>query len=372
MAQRILELIRTQGPISRAEIARRADVSKPTVSSIVQHLVNINLLAECGLAQSAGGRRAMLLEFNAEAGFVIGMDIGGTTARAAIANLAGEILAVMRQPTMKASEAGLVAQLRELKSRLAADIDIDESKIVAAAIGTPGVIDANSRSVHYAPNLAVLEAPGFVERLEEALGIPTSLHNDVNLAALGEKWRGMGRGVSDFIFVTIGTGLGFGLILQGRLYQGSLGRAGEFSYAPFSAGAATTLEDMISGPAIARHHHGAGGSGSTEDAFNEAESGLEPGFSVINSFIERLAWMLCALSTLLDPKRVILGGGIGMRCARHLACLQDSLARQSPILPEIMISQLGNSAGLHGALATALEKSEPLLMRAMGGERVKL
>lgn len=371
MLQLVLDTVRTQGPISRPEIAKRLGVSKPTVSSMVQTLLRADLVVEDGLGPSSGGRPAILIAFNARAGFVIGMDIGGSTARAGIADLNGNVLKSVREDTDTGSEDRFVEQLRRLKARLIEGAPVPPEKVLAVAIGTPGVIDPNMQVVRHAPNLPLLEAPGLIDRLRAALGTALFLHNDVNLAALGERWRGAGRGVDDFAFVSIGSGLGFGLVMGGQLYQGCSGRAGEFGYTPVFAGAAATIEDVVAGPGIGRAHREAGGSGRPEDAFDEADAGIEPGASVIAAFLEQLGWLLAALSTLLDPSRLVLGGGIGRRCASHLAQLRDHVSKQTPFGPDIMVSHLEDDAGLIGAFAVALEESRPLLVRDAGVVRMR-
>lgn len=345
-------------------------VSKPTVSTAVQGLLDGTLVKECGLAESDGGRRPMLLDFNADAGYVVGMDIGGTTARATLANLRGDRLATLREPTETLSGVRLVSQIQRLMSALLNAVK-GRKEILAVAIGTPGVVDPGSQRVRYAPNLSVLEAPGFLEQLERAVAVPVSLHNDVNLAALGEHRYGAGRGIENFLFAAIGTGLGLGLVLDGKLYLGRSGNGGEIGYIPFPPGSAATLEDSLSGKGIARKHLEAGGSGNPEDAFDEANANLEPGATVILTFLEGLAWTVSALANTLEPEVVVLGGGIGMRCQPFLPKLHNLVISQSSIVPDIVLSELGDEAGLHGALAVAIQESEPLLVRRIGGEGVR-
>lgn len=354
----LLDLIRHQGPISRAEIARQIGISKPTVSSIVEGLLEAELVAEAGLADSAGGRRGVLLDFKARAGYVIGMDVGGSVARAALADLRGDELHTLREATAHGNSSGLIAQLVRLKEALILRGNIEAHKVLSVAIGTPGVVDPASHHVHYAPNLPELESLNFLAELEQALQLPVTLDNDVNLAAVGEKWQGAGQQLESFIFVGIGTGLGFGLVLNGELYRGSKGRAGEFGYTSFPTKQDSTLEELLSGSGLAKQHAQAGGSGRSADAFDEAAAGLEPGATIIQIFLERLAWLLSALTTLFDPERLILGGGIGMRCKPHLELLHEAVTAQTPIIPKIVLSQLGDDAGLKGAIAMALQDSE--------------
>jgi predicted NBD/HSP70 family sugar kinase len=372
MLQKILDLIWSDGPISRAELARRLGISKPTASTLVQILKEANLVVETGIGETTGGRKPVLFDLNSTAGYVVGMDIGGTSARAVLADLRGNIIASCRKATQHSSKDGLLSQLLNLKAQLAAQQGIAEDDIISVAIGTPGVIDPQNQQVRYAPNLRALEEAGFLHELQEALGTTVSLHNDVNLAALGEKWRGACQDTGHFIFISIGTGLGFGLMLDHQLYQGFGGRAGEYGYLPFPPGSETSLEEVLSGPALARRHAELGGAGSSRDAFAEADAGEEPGKTVIAEMVEHLAWLICSLATLLDPATVVLGGGVGGRCHSRLADIMTATQRMSPIVPTVVVSELGEDAGLLGAVCTALQASRSVDEWLKGGEKETL
>ena len=361
MHYRIAQLIRVHGRISRAELARQTGLSKPTVSSLVADLLTSNLVVETGLAESEGGRRAVLLAFNDRAGFVVGMDVGGTTARASLATLRGDVLVTLREPTVDAEPEALAAQLKGLITKVCNQAQILSNQVLGVAIGTPGVVDPVNSQVRYAPNLKALETPGFAAMLASVLGLPVSLHNDVNLAALGEQAKGAGREVDTFALISIGTGLGFGLVISGQLHQGSAGRAGELGYLRLTPSASATIEDVLGGPGIARRHVAAGGSGRVEDVFDEAERGEEPGLGVVTELIPYLAWLLSALGTLLDPELLILGGSVGRRFHAFAPRLTHSFEQLSPINPPLTFSKLGDDAGLYGAISTALAEAEPLL-----------
>ncbi len=368
MHHRIAHLIQTYDRISRAELARQTGLSKPTISSVVADLLASGLVLETGFAPSAGGRRAVLLAFNDRANFVVGMDLGGTTTRASLATLRGEFVVTLREPTTGLGAEALVVQLKSLIDSLCNLAQIPLAQILGVAIGTPGVVEPVSGRVQYAPNLKALEVPGFTAMLGAQLGLPVSLHNDVNLAALGEQARGAGRGIDTFAFVSVGTGLGFGLVIGGQLHCGSAGRAGELGYLRLTPKSSETIENVLSGSGIARRHAAAGGSGQAATAFDEAERGEEPGLSVVSELTDYLAWLLSALSTTLDPELLVLGGGIGQRFRTFAPQLVRSFSQLSPMTPSLTFSELGDEAGLYGAVSTALSEAEPLLYRARGGD----
>lgn len=363
----VLSAIRYKGPLSRAELARLTGLSKPTVSNIVRDLLEARLVVEQGHAASDGGRPAMLVGFNERAGFVLGIDLGGTTIRAVLTDLEGNQLAALREPTVSSSAAELVNQVVRLAGSLAGAAGIQGDDILAAAIGTPGAVDPATGIIRYAPNLPVLEEPAFLTGLQARLGGSLSVHNDVNLAAVGEQWKGAGSGISSFAFVSIGTGLGVGIIADGALQIGAHGRSGELGYLRLEPSSRQTLEDVLSGPGIARAHAAAGGSGDSHDAFDEADAGTGVGVGVVADLLPRLAWMCSSLATLLDPEVIVLGGGIGLRFGAHLDELSDLLKRASPIVPELVVSHLGDDAGLTGAVSMGLRESQRLILHRIGG-----
>jgi len=364
--QSVLDLLRTEGPMSRAAIARRCSVSKPTAATIVESLLEARLVVERGRDTRANGRPGRLVAFNGAAGVVVGLDVGGTTTRAVLADLEGNLVGSLREPTERSSSDALVAQLRGIVERLANQADMN-GRIVNIAIGTPGVVDQARRRVAIAPNVPALEADGFLDQLDAALGVPLTLLNDVNAATLGEWHQGAGVGLKDLVYVSVGTGLGFGLVIGGSLHHGVGGRAGEFGLVPYPPVSRTTLEDAISGAGLRRRHQLAGGSGDPEDAFLEAAQGRAPGAALVAEFLDDLVWALTAVGTLLDPERIVLGGGIGLRFADRLDTIRSAVARGAGFDVDIAISRLGDDAGLRGAVASALEAAWSVQRWLKGG-----
>jgi predicted NBD/HSP70 family sugar kinase len=366
--QDVLDLIRQEGPLTRAHIARRCKVSKPTVSAAVEGLIAAGLVREEGAAPSERpGRPGRLLAFEPSAGYVVGMDIGGTSLRAQLADLTGTPVAEWTEPTAVLHADELVEQIIRVRDRLVGEHERARGRLRAVAIGTPGVVDPMTHCVRYAQNVPALEHSGFFKMLSNAWNVPLRLGNDVNLAAIGEARLDKSRHVPDFVFVSIGTGLGFGLVRDGILYQGSSGRAGELGYLPYPPGGSTTIETFVSGPGISTEHHRLGGSGLVRDAFDEADRGEAPGRVAIDRFLADLAWLLTILSTLLDPHKIVLGGGIGVRCGPYLSTLRQSLAELSPIRPDLSVSELAGRAGLIGAVHQALDVCRPIENLTEGG-----
>jgi predicted NBD/HSP70 family sugar kinase len=221
---------------------------------------------------------------------------------------------------------------------------------------------------------------GLVEAVQRELGTKIAFENDVNLAALGEQWRGLGKGVENFVYLHVGTGVGAGLVLNGSLYRGASGAAGEVGYLPLGA---DDVHDPVSRRrgALDRAAGAAGVAGIARDlgmpapisaqrVFAQARRGDELARKAVGLEAERIALAIAALVPVVDPELVVLGGGIGRNGDLLLEPIEREVRRLSPFRPRIEVSALGEEAGLHGAIATALQAAQGLLF-ARGSERLR-
>lgn len=366
MINRLLQIIRNDGPISRADLSRITNVSKPTVSALVRDLEAAGLVRESGFAESGGGRPPRLVEFCPGAAFVVGMDIGGSTARAVLADLNGNVLGALREPTKVHDGISLHRQILGMRDQLLRQNGLELRQLCHVAIGTPGVVDPATGLLAFAPNVPALEEEGFVHNLTAAAGHDVSFHNDANLAALGEATRGQGQGASSFVYLAVGTGLGATLVIDGRVHFGVAGRAGEIGYLPYPPGSRTNLEQAVSGHGLVTFHQARGGSGAPADVFAEAAAGEGPGHATLQRLVADLAWTVTMLATAYDPEMIILGGGIGSRMGPWLPEIHARAFETLDIRPRLALAQLGDDAGLTGAVATALDLMEPLASRVSG------
>ena len=239
----LLEYLRGHGPTSRAQLARATGLSKPTVSQALAGLEDARLVRAVGQSiSSKGGRVAILYEPNPDAGYVVGVDVGRGWVRAAIANLAGRIIARNDKPNDAQSASALVALISHLARDVVAQAGMSWSQVVHAVIGTPGVFDEQSKRVLFSSNLPEWGRHGLVTELQVAFGLSLSVENDANLAALGERSYGWGSSASTFVYIWIGTGVGMGIVINGALYRGARGAAGEIGFLPFG------WDDVVGNP----------------------------------------------------------------------------------------------------------------------------
>lgn len=365
----LLELIRREGAMSRAEAARRSGLSKPTVSQALLGLEDAGLVHQAGRSQGPKGPGAVVYELNPESGWVVGIDVGSHWVRAALADISGTVRARRDERTHR-SAAATVAQIRGLADALAGDRGLDWSRITHATIGLPGVLDPSRTRLALSPNLPGGKQ-GLIEAIRAELGENTSFENDVNLAALGEMARGVGEGVSNFVFLWVGTGIGLGIIVDGQLYRGSAGAAGEIAYLPVGPGdphdpayrRRGQLEETASAAAVTRiaRDHGLR-SPSAKNVFAAARRGDPAAAEVVDLIAARIALAIAAVVPVLDPALVILGGGIAGNGGDLLrGPIERELHRLSPFRPRLAVSALGDEVVLQGAVATALAAAQETL-----------
>jgi predicted NBD/HSP70 family sugar kinase len=360
----VLEAIRAGAPISRAEISRRAGISKPTVSLALQSLLHAGLVREA--LQDPGGPSygAVFFEPVPEAAFVLGLDLGARFLRGAVCDVAGEIRVRQDVELRGADAEGALRAIGSLHDSLVAASELRPERIDGVVLGVPGVVENGGRSLRLTtPNIPGLEGRPFREELEERLGVSVTLENDVNLAAVGEQWLGVARGVDDFAFLSVGTGMGMGLVLGGALHRGHNGAAGEVDWA--LAGVADDVDPSAEGVQLLTRRLASERSLDTalvspydvRLTFAAARNGDPVAGAVVEEVARRIAAHIAPIAAVADVALVVLGGGIGTNSDLLLRPVRRLLATWMPYPPRVEISSLGEAAVLMGALAVGLRSA---------------
>jgi predicted NBD/HSP70 family sugar kinase len=353
----VLEAIRADSPVSRAEISRRVGISKPTVSVALQSLVDSGLVRETKNRTDDGpSYGATFFEPVPEAALVLGLDLGARFLRAAVCDLSGEVRARQDIEAAGAGVPELLDAAGELKRTLLDASELSTDAIDGAVIGIPGIIDSRTGRAALAENVPGLEGLDVAAELAARIGVPVTVENDVNLAALGEQWRGVGQGVDDFVFLSVGTGLGAGLVLRGELHRGHHGAAGEVDYAIEGVDPAAPAISEFAAKLAAQGKH------ATELAppfdvraiFGAARSGDALGRAVVDEEARRIALHIAPIAAVADIALVVVGGGIGANGDLLLQPVREQLAKLLPYPPQVEVSSLGDAAVLTGTLAVGL------------------
>lgn len=360
--RQVFEAVLHRGPISRAELARLTGLSKQTTSEVVRVLEDGGWIRESGRTSGGLGRTATTYEINDAGAYVLGIDLGGTKLHIALANLLGVVVAEAVEPTDRRGGRHVTAQIGAIAARLAAQAGAEPTAIRGAAMGSPGVFDPRSGVITIAPNIPGLDQIDVAAALRDALGVDCVVENDVNLAAKGEQWQGSCVEAQTFAFIALGTGIGMGLVADGRLIRGARGGAGEIAYLPLGGDPFDsrgfrfgTLETAIGSAAILDRYRGFGGvaAETVRDVFDRIALGDEAAIAAIDETARILVQTIMAVKAILDPELVVLGGSIGVR-PEIVDRVRLLVERYLPDPPGIAPSALGSRASLIGAVGVAL------------------
>src|SRR4051794_27581800 len=376
----VLERLRTAGPSSRPGLARIAGLSKPTVSQALANLEAAGLVRPVGPASPSMGRTAMLYEADPTAGYVLGIDVGRSWIRVAAADLAGAIVARRDERNRTRGAEALVKSGGEVAHEVVAEAGIKWRNVAHTVVGGPGVFDPDSDRLRHAPNLPGWSRPGVMSSLREALPPTVTLDNDANLAAVGERTYGSGRDARTFVYVSVGTGIGMGVIIDGELYRGAHGAAGEVGYLPLGAenerpaGGRDAkrrgiLEEAASADAVVRTAKRLGMTGATsaKRVFSAARAGDELALAAVETEANRLALVVGTVAAIVDPEFVLLGGRIGSNIDLLRPPLERRLAELTPLAPPVGEGELGQDAIVLGAVASALDRARDLVFEQRAG-----
>ncbi len=360
----VFEALLHGSPISRAELAKVTGLSKQTTSEVIDAFEQQGLVRPIGRTSGNVGRTAVLYELSPEGGHVLGIDLGAQRLTVALADIAGRVLAEADEPTDSRGGVWAIDQIARLSDRLARDNHTHPSRIRCIVLATPGVVNPKSGAIEMSPNIAGLGNLNVVGLLGERLGTPVVLENDINLALLGEIWHGCAQNVENVAFLALGSGVGLGLYVNGRLVRGENGAAGEIGYLPIGgdplqAGSRLQgcLEYQVGATGVMRRYREAGGSNvdSVRQVFERAQEGDPHAVEVVAETARLTALAATAVIATVNPQLLVLGGSVGAR-----ADFADTVARillqLSPRPVEIRTSSLGRRAGVVGALSVALRR----------------
>lgn len=385
-ARGLLQLLQEHSPCSKADLVRFSELSAPTVSSGIAHLERLGLVEQIGDGESSGGRPPGLLRFNERHGYVAAADIGGTRIRMMLTDLGGNVITQWsmilgaKQKTPKAICGlivdGLKAMCRESRT--------PQRKVMHMTVGAPGITNVEAGMVLSAPNLVDWNDVPLRILLEQESGLPCLVENDTNLAAVGEFWRGAAQGVENFIFIALGTGVGAGIFIHGKLHRGAHWSAGEIGYfgvsgkkrSPMKIRELGQLEMAIGGGGIEAEwqrilHRKDKDHGETvtqallalkaTQIFDLAAEGDRAANDVLRYTSKILADALADISQLLNPEVVVLGGGVGSH-PEICRATEKLLQLHEFAHPILRPSSLGTQAQLYGAVSISLSAVEQQIL----------
>lgn len=252
----VLNLIKSQGPISRTDLARISGLSPATVSGITAEFLTNGIVRKSGEGESKGGRRPVLLHLNPNAGFVVGIKLMEYSITSALTDLEAQVLHHRETPIHVTehppSPDAILANIIRVIEQTIAESQVERQRVLGIGVGMAGAVDGETGISRYSPFFNWRNVQ-IAEPIADHFDLPVYVENDVNALTIAEKWFGYGHGVDHFIVVTIGRGIGAGIVVNGQFYRGAGGSAGEFGHIPLASGSElTTLENLASDTAMVR------------------------------------------------------------------------------------------------------------------------
>jgi glucokinase-like ROK family protein len=372
-----LRLIWTEERISRAEIARRAELSRSTVSSVVGDLIASGLVAELGSGPSRGGRRPIELQFQYDGHGIVGIDLGATHLSVVVTNLRGEVKAFAeRSVPVRREPAAALRAMRELTEAAIASWGGPKNRIVGIGIAVPSPVDPRNPDKVSEVVMPAWRGKSVAAELKERFRVPVLVDNDANLGALAEQWWGAGRGVSESVYIKVATGIGSGHIIGGKIYRGSTGTAGEIGHLaidphgrPCLCGLRGCLVTFVGTEALIerakdllRHEAESQLSGKTPTltAIEDAALAGDPvAVQVISEAADYLGIAVAGMLNLMNPAVVSIGGSLARLGERLLEPLRRAVKSRTLVssvaAAKIVASELGKRDVAVGAATLVLD-----------------
>jgi len=376
--ERVLGVVMDRpAPFTRTELIRATGLSAPTIGQLTGQLIRLGLIRDMGTGPSRGGRRPSFMDFNARHGVVAGLHLGSSRTRLAVADLRGDTLLhrTIETPPGRAPEALLASVATELR-KLLREVDVPPSNLLAVGAGAPGAVDRTRGVVMaLAPNLKGWSNVPMGAILRRTLDAPVIVDNDMNFAVLGEHWRGAARDHETCVFISVGTGIGAGILVNGELLHGHNFLAGEIAlmcmgpqYVETDFGARGCLETLAGLRALAaRWPHSADQDDESwiRALFEAWQNGDRRAARAVEETATLIGIAIANLSVVLDPSLIVVGGALAAQAPAFVGEVRRVVARIVPTPSPMVESVLGEDASLWGSVLVAMSDARDQLRRRL-------
>ncbi|MFC5402209.1 ROK family transcriptional regulator [Cohnella soli] len=357
----VLDTIRIDQPISRASISQKIGLSRSTVSLIVDELIAKKFVSETGLGSSTreGGRRAIQLSFNPSSAYGVGIELNEKGYLICVSDLDGKIVSLV-----KYKEKPVLEKIRDHLLETVEQADVPLDKVISVGFCVPGLTNSVDGIVVGAPELDWNDVH-LAAQFRKLLDKPVFINNDVNCAALGERWLGACQNVDEFIYISIKAGIGSAMVCNGKLVQGKDFMAGELGYFAFE-------EDLLSQKVNTLGHFGTFDKKVSVDALSQYASSIGEVFEqykrneiqavrVVQRFINHLSLGIANMVSLLNPEKVIIGGELGTYMEELLPEVRQTVERITPIQTRIEPTQVGENSGVLGIISYSFDNVQDVI-----------
>ncbi|WP_020619652.1 ROK family transcriptional regulator [Paenibacillus daejeonensis] len=360
----VLDAIVKKAPLSRANISELTGLNKATVSSLVQDLIDANLVLEIGMGQSSGGRKPVMLIFNRTAGYAVGIDLGVNYIRGVLTDLEGGVIFEAEVALHRHALEHVLPELYRLIESLMAQSPESPYGVVGIGIGVPGIVD-ESGTILFAPNLKWKQVE--LEHLvSDRYDLPVFIDNEANAGAQGEQKYGAGRGIAHQIYVSVGIGIGTGIILNKELYKGASGFSGELGHLsidlagkPCSCGNLGCWELYASEHALLEMAAPLG-YGSLRELIQAADQGDEAAQELFRRIGADLGVGLANVVNVFNPEVVIIGNRMSLAQRWIEDSVRDTVTKRTLSYHRkelrILFAELGEQSAVRGAAYYAIHQ----------------
>ena len=370
----ILQTIRESGPISRAEIAENTDLTPATISKLTRELIEIDLIKEGVIGESSGGRPPIMLELNAQAGYLIGVNLGPGLLEVVLSNLDGKIIKKKVEKITETAKDIVTDKVIKMIRDIISKSKISDDKLMGIGMAIHGMVDADKGESIFAPFYGWHDFK-IKEIFTKEFSVPVFIENDVRAMALGEKWFGVARDVENFVILHVGNGIGSGIMLDGDLYRGVDYSAGEIGHVIIdndgprcSCGNYGCLESLASDIAsIERMNNLLESNGEApikdltmKEISKMANRGDDLALKVLKEKIDYLAAGISNLLNILNPAMIVIAGEINKASSFLFSHLQKSVNKKalntSAENIKIKSTDLGDNSATIGAITLVLKE----------------
>jgi predicted NBD/HSP70 family sugar kinase len=387
----VLAVMRRTAAVTGSDLIEATGLARATVIAVCDDLIHAGWVRELPAQRPATGvqkgRPARVFEFAAGAGAVVGIDVGVAKTTALVADLRGKILAKATESLDDVAESveGRLATIDRAVRVALAEASVEPAAVLVAGVGIAAPVDRKGNIPHdqaFWENFDI----GIQENLRDRYGWPVLLGNDANLAAMAERWMGVGAGTEDLAVMLAGERIGFGLMESGRLLHGASGRAGEVGLLHLVEGVGTPEGIAVLARDLAAEARkaadGTKGAPTTmltslsatpgaeigaEDVFAAAAGGDKVALEILDTIARRMARVIALIGTFFDPELVVIGGAVAASSAVLLPRLEAELGKFMPNPPRVAVSALGDAIVTLGAVRLALDYVEKNALELVPG-----
>jgi glucokinase len=369
----VLKIIREQGPMSQADLVRVSGLSRGAIHHVVQQLLAGGWITKVGYGVSKGGRRPELLQFNPKVDFAIGVQLSARRVSVVLTDLDGEVLKELMADLPDPSR--VLDILLDLTRQILTYAGENDLKVRGMGVAVPGSVQAETGIVNFAHVFDWQNFP-LKEWMEKRLQIPVAVENDVNLAILGEMWRGAARERKNVVMVELSTGIGAGIVINGELYRGSSDAAGEIGhivtnpeclkhdYSEWGCLESIIGKASLGGMIGPQREWGASESSFEEVFYQTLHQRSELSESIIGKICDHLSMALGNIIAVLNPELIVLGGYIAQEPEWFIAPIMERLGGLVQLPCAIVSPGLGRKSAILGAVSAVIGQT-------MGDIRIK-